>query len=470
MAVNTNIQGQIRISMASTGSTSTGSGVLAYIEFEVVGSPGVTSPLILTNVFLNDGAIKIETAAGSFAVNVVYDIRGTVRFWNDGAPVPGVICTLQGDRVYTGISGSDGAFTVAGVDGGNYTLTPAKSDDANGISAYDASLVLQHDAGLITLSGNAAIAADVNNSGKITSLDAFYILQKAVDLITLPFQGAGKVWAFVPESRNYIGLNTSQTGQDFTAILLGDVSGNWSISGSSLKALHSGGTIQSENSLAPVVLALRSLKTRSNERQVWLLANVSEPGLYSLDLKLRYNATDNFVSRTQPGTFASGLVFAVNADTPGVVRAAFAGALPLRGIGAMLILSLTNINGSDLVIESAQVNEGAVAVIVDDTQFDRDSDGDGMTDWMEIRAGTDALDRKSVFAIKNIQVNPDGSRVVTWYSVPGKQYQLFYKDKVSDSDWKPVGGEITADSTTCSYVDSSTPTTSQRIYRVKLLE
>ncbi|MEI8167688.1 MAG: IPT/TIG domain-containing protein, partial [Chloroflexales bacterium] len=279
VAVNTNTQGQLRLSMASPGSTSTGSGVLAYVEFEVLGSPGATSPLTLTSVSLNDGAIQTETAAGSFAVNVVYDIRGTVSFWNGGAAVPGVLCTLQGDRVYTGTSGSNGTFTVAGADAGNYTLTPAKSDDVNGISAYDASLVLQHDAGLITLSGRAATAADVNKSGQITAFDAFYILQKAVDLITLPFPGAGQVWVFDPANRSYTGLSSSQAGQNFTGILLGDVSGNWSMP--ALPPLG-GGTREPKDGSPPVVLALRSLTTRSNGTQLWLLANVPEPGLVAV--------------------------------------------------------------------------------------------------------------------------------------------------------------------------------------------
>ena len=51
-------------------------------------------------------------------------------------------------------------------------------------------------------------------------MDAFYILQKAVDLITLPFPGAGVVWDFSPPSHSYINLSSDQTGQDFTAVLL----------------------------------------------------------------------------------------------------------------------------------------------------------------------------------------------------------------------------------------------------------
>ncbi len=58
---------------------------------------------------------------------------------------------------------------------------PSKSDDTEGISAYDASLALQHAAGLnYAHVAIAATAADVNRNGQITSMDAFYILQRAV--------------------------------------------------------------------------------------------------------------------------------------------------------------------------------------------------------------------------------------------------------------------------------------------------
>lgn len=60
------------------------------------------------------------------------------------------------------------------------------SGDVNGdgkVSAYDASMILQHTVGLIDLTGVAA--ADVNKDGKISAYDASMILQYTVGLITL---------------------------------------------------------------------------------------------------------------------------------------------------------------------------------------------------------------------------------------------------------------------------------------------
>ena len=57
--------------------------------------------------------------------------------------------------------------------------------DVNGdgkVTAYDASLILQHTANLVDLTGVAA--ADVNKDGKITAYDASMILQYTAGLVT----------------------------------------------------------------------------------------------------------------------------------------------------------------------------------------------------------------------------------------------------------------------------------------------
>ena len=92
---------------------------------------------------------------------------------------------------------------------------PTKSDAVGmeDLSALDASFVLQHDAGLMTLDPQQQTAGDVNGSGSPTALDASYILQYSVGLIGLPFPGAGAVWTFDPQNRSYTPLNTNRPGQ-----------------------------------------------------------------------------------------------------------------------------------------------------------------------------------------------------------------------------------------------------------------
>ena len=66
---------------------------------------GIGRRLHLEGVSLNSGAIPTGTTDGSFTVHQVYDVSGTVSFWQGGAGVPGVELALEGDRVYSGLSG-----------------------------------------------------------------------------------------------------------------------------------------------------------------------------------------------------------------------------------------------------------------------------------------------------------------------------------------------------------------------------
>ena len=61
-----------------------------------------------------------------------------------------------------------------------YTLGDVNGDGK--VTAYDASLILQHTANLVDLTGVAA--ADVNKDGKITAYDASMILQYTAGLVT----------------------------------------------------------------------------------------------------------------------------------------------------------------------------------------------------------------------------------------------------------------------------------------------
>jgi hypothetical protein len=367
LTANTNTPGQIRLSMASPGGTATGSGVLAHLEFEVVGSPGMTSTLHLASVSLNDGAIPTETADGSFAVSVVYDVSGRVGFWNGGAGVPGVQLTLAGDRVYAGLSGGDGTYTVGGAAAGDYVLTPSKSDTVNGITAYDASLALQHDAWFITLSGHQAMAADVNKSGAITAMDAFYILQKAVELIVLPFPGAGVVWDFDPPSRSYPALSSDQTGQDFTGVLLGDVSGNWSAGGGQSLAAAAAG---------PVVVRVQG--GHPDASGVVTATVTLEPqgaSAYGLDLNLAYDPAVATPLAVGLGPVAEGWMLSANLEQPGQVLMALAGAEPLVNDGELLTMTFQMAAPSGgstaLTWTRGEVNEGTVPITLVDGRLGR---------------------------------------------------------------------------------------------------
>ncbi|MBL7183209.1 MAG: M28 family peptidase [Anaerolineae bacterium] len=350
-------------------------------------------------------------------------LRGAVHFWQDSAGVPGVLLTLEGDQAYTGLSRADGSYTVSGVVAGDYILTPSKSDGVNGIGAYDASLALQHEAGLITLSGYAATAGDVNKSGGISSTDASYILQKAVDLIALPFPGAGAVWEFDPANRTYTDLSGSVSGQDFTATLLGDVSGSWAQVGFSTEgspspnpSLRGRGTetpppgrgrvggggfdfptgrLQAANTAS---LALPNLYAEPGERiTVTLEIVLDQAEVYGVDIAVSYDPTVVSVASASAGDAAQDFVAESNLSQPGLVRMAMAGAQPITEGGHLLALVFDVVGGLDdtspLQITAIELNEdgvtaqpqGGSVTVVDfpDYDFDRDCTV-GMTDIMEV--------------------------------------------------------------------------------------
>ncbi|MFZ4659657.1 MAG: IPT/TIG domain-containing protein, partial [Caldilineaceae bacterium] len=127
LGVNTTTPGQMRLSMAAAGGTVSGSGVLANLEFEVLGSAGVTTTLHLAALSLNDGAIPADVADGLFTVSLTYSVAGQIRYWQGATSVPSVTLSLVGDRLYAGASNAQGDFQVTGVRQDSYTLTPDKN-------------------------------------------------------------------------------------------------------------------------------------------------------------------------------------------------------------------------------------------------------------------------------------------------------------------------------------------------------
>jgi hypothetical protein len=117
-----------------------------------------------------------------------------------------------------------GTYVLSGLGSGPYTVTPSKSGDVNGISALDAARVAQHAAGLIVLSSNQQLAGDATNNGTLSALDASRIAQTAAGITNTGIAGQ---WKFVPGLRNYASVPNPISNQNYEAILVGDVTGNW---------------------------------------------------------------------------------------------------------------------------------------------------------------------------------------------------------------------------------------------------
>lgn len=169
-----------------------------------------------------------------------------------GAPVPAATVALGAASTHTAVTDAGGAFTIGGIAPGVWTLAPRKSGDLRGaVTALDAAWALQSVAQLRTLSAAERLAADVTGDGTVSTLDATLMLRRAVGLPDA-FPAAsrcGSDWLFVPSatavpnqtvvppslsggrctmgSLTFSPLAADADGQSFTAIPLGDVTGNW---------------------------------------------------------------------------------------------------------------------------------------------------------------------------------------------------------------------------------------------------
>ncbi|MEI8045630.1 MAG: IPT/TIG domain-containing protein, partial [Verrucomicrobiota bacterium] len=374
LASNTNTAGTIRLSMASPGGTVSGAGALVLFEFAVIGNPGEQTPLTVESAVLNDGVLTAEKQSGSFAVDATYAITGRVGFWKNDEPVRNVRVTLEGVATLTQTNSTNGAFAIQGIDAGNYTLKASKSDEVSGITAYDASLILQHAVGLTSLTGAAATAADVNRSGFINSMDAYLVLQKAAGVTEVPFSGAGQIWGFVPEQRAYTALQANLSDQNFSAVLLGDVSGNWAATEMGTQGMEpSGATNLMHEVEAP----------GTNQRIARLLISNAAGVIQSLDLTLRYG-TNVVLDKVVPGPMLNNYSYVFNSSTPGVIRAAVAGAEPLTGTGPLLTAWFRGSGASGLTLVNCQLNEGQYSMAAGVSIAPFDSDGDGLLDVDEV--------------------------------------------------------------------------------------
>ncbi|HEX8264880.1 MAG TPA: dockerin type I domain-containing protein [Pyrinomonadaceae bacterium] len=177
------------------------------------------------------GQALVTAAGGGFSISgkVNYGVPS-----NDPAkPVANVLVTAVGPTTESDTTDTTGDYQLDNlVPGGTYTVTPSKSGDVNGaISPFDATMILRHIAangqGPNALNANQRIAADTSGDGNITPFDATLILRYLAAGGPNANTGQTGTWKFVPPNRTYSPLLSSQTGQDYEAILVGDVNGSW---------------------------------------------------------------------------------------------------------------------------------------------------------------------------------------------------------------------------------------------------
>lgn len=175
------------------------------------------------------------TVFGEASQTVFSAISGTITYGiTSGKQSPklisSVLMSVSGSSTFSANTDSLGAYLLKDLPaGGQYTVTPSKTGNLNGITAFDATLALRCVAAgnACTLTANQRIAADTDNNGSITGFDVTQILRFAAITVQSPATGEVGNWKFSPNQRTYQSVNNSLSGENYEAVLVGDVDGSW---------------------------------------------------------------------------------------------------------------------------------------------------------------------------------------------------------------------------------------------------
>lgn len=368
--VNSSVPGTLNIAASSTGPNPlSGAGVLLNLNFFATGSiNAVPTPVTFNNFMFNEDNPCSGTVNGSVTI-ISSTISGNINYVNAPVttPVPNTALNAVGSVNVSTNSDSAGNYNLGGMGSGAYTVTPSKTAQpiasSNGISNTDATRISQHLVGMITLNANQQMAADVSGNGTVSNLDASYIGQWSTGN---PNPGSTGTWKFLPATRNYANVNTPQTGQDYDAILMGEVTGNWN-------PLGIPGLVSSDDLRKPaedaVILEATRVKAESGTRisVPVTITDTSERGITGYQFDVRYDASvlePENADAAVAGSVSEGMTVISNSPEDGLLKVFVYGVLPMKGKGTLLDLRFSVIgpagSSTKLVIKNLMLNEGEI--------------------------------------------------------------------------------------------------------------
>ncbi len=235
----------------------------------------------------------------------------------------------------------------------DYCLSAWKDDEYdNAVTAFDASIVLRYLVNQLTLNCCQKAAADVTGDGCISSMDASLILQYVVgEFDYFPKKRAENTnWLFFYDSDHsgcqkdadcllpiekycFNPLEDDQTGMDFMAVILGDVSGNWGIS-------------TSGKAVADVNFTTRLVEKRADGSMVYEVTS-SVPEAYGWQFTVNTN-TPNLVTVANDGS--ASLVSGVRGER---IIVAAASATPSGTLGQVIVQP----GAGEVVLDNFVINE-----------------------------------------------------------------------------------------------------------------
>ena len=301
-------------------------------------------------------------------------VAGTVTYGNAiGSPtqaVSNVIISGAGTTPVSTLTGfPDGSYSLSGFGAGSYTITPSKSETRNvAINSFDAAMIIQYVTGAITLDPAQQIVADVSGNGIIQSFDAANI---ASYVVSGSFSGLTGNWIFGPVNRTYSSVTGNLTGEDYTALLMGEVSGNWVNSGTL--------PYNDGESKRNIAVNLPHLMIPAGDDVVIPIDvnGIGDAQIISYEFDLRYDPSV-ILPQADPiditGTISGDLSFVVNAEEWGLLRVAVYGPTPLVGNGILLNLKFNSVgtpgSSSQVLWERLMLNEGSPRTTAIDGQVE----------------------------------------------------------------------------------------------------
>ena len=253
----------------------------------------------------------------------------------EGRPVPGVTMTGIGALTRTTATSAAGTYSLTGLaKDSDYTVIPSKTGDVNGISTTDATRILQELTTPGTINSCQSQAGDATNNGSLSTTDATRILQF---LSGTPVAGnTTGTWKFIPASRSYMPLSADQTNQNYEALLVGDVTGNWAPPAARTQGVRA----QAPTGAAITVQIPDAAAAPGSMVTIPIIVpDLTGQGVEGFQFTLTFNpAILDFLNSDTAGTISAGSLVSENESPPGTVNLAAARGTPYTGSGRLINL------------------------------------------------------------------------------------------------------------------------------------
>lgn len=326
VTINNTTPGQLRV--AGYGITPlSGDGILLNLRFGVTQTINVTSALTFGYFRWNEGQPAATTQSGDFRTRLL-GIGGSVLYGISGEPVPQTTLTLTGAQSATAATNAQGAYHFALTAGGAISVSLSKSGDtALALSALDAAWILQCTVNLRPSGACPPAAGDSSGDGQVTAYDAALLARHLVGFTTPPSL-AGQ-WRFSPPNRTYPTLTADLLQEDYTAYLVGDVTGNWA----------SGATVHSATTEQATVRS--GIITDNTQVRMALWVDPAVAPLLGYQFAVQYNpATVQFSTIEPTAAPNAGWQVVANESAPGLIRVLAYGATSLAWPAGAPLLTL----------------------------------------------------------------------------------------------------------------------------------